>query len=87
MVRIGLLQYGYIPHPIIDEDMRSNGTEGPRPVMSWQSNLIDVKWVKKGEWIGYGFEFEAAEDLEHYIKGNLWDSLRDRYQIYAGYLL
>ncbi|MBQ6674218.1 MAG: alanine racemase, partial [Spirochaetia bacterium] len=56
MVRPGILIYGYAP---------SRETEGKldlRPVMDFVSHVLQVKDVRKGEKVSYGFTWQAQED-------------------------
>jgi len=56
MVRIGIGLYGYSS----DEKVRKKLI----PSMKWKSIISQVKWVKKGESIGYGRSFVAVSDCK-----------------------
>jgi len=56
MVRPGILVYGYPP---------SRETEGKldlKPVMDFVSHVLQVKEIRKGEKVSYGFTWQAKED-------------------------
>ena len=56
MVRPGILVYGYAP---------SRETEGKlnlKPVMDFVSHVLQVKDIRKGEKVSYGFTWQAPED-------------------------
>lgn len=53
-VRPGVCLYGYAPGV---EDV-----EELLPVLSWESKLVQVKKVSKGDKVGYGSKWEALED-------------------------
>ena len=56
MIRPGILVYGYAP---------SRETEGKldlKPVMDFVSHVLQVKDIRKGEKVSYGFTWQAKED-------------------------
>jgi alanine racemase len=56
MIRPGILVYGYAP---------SRETEGKldlKPVMDFISHVLQVKDIRKGEKVSYGFTWQAKED-------------------------
>lgn len=66
MVRIGILQYGLWPsrEVYISHFVKKKHAKDPlRPILSWKSYIMDIKPVKKGNYIGYGNSFLAETDL------------------------
>lgn len=65
MVRIGILQYGFFPGLEVLVDYQTKNkihTEPLQRLISWKSKLMDVRQVKKGEFVGYGTSYLANED-------------------------
>ena len=56
MVRPGILIYGYAPR------RETEGKLDLRPVMDFVSHVLQVKDVRKGEKVSYGFTWQAQED-------------------------
>ena len=66
MVRIGILQYGYWPSPEIKiEYLRKNKLVNfnLHRIITWKSHLMAIKKVAMGEFIGYGTNYQASEDM------------------------
>ncbi|MCB2219235.1 MAG: alanine racemase [Bacteroidetes bacterium] len=67
MVRIGILQYGFWPsretfiHYIHD---KTNKRDPLRRVLKWKSEVMSVKRVKQGEFIGYGNNYQAYKSMK-----------------------
>ncbi|MBN2175547.1 MAG: alanine racemase [Bacteroidales bacterium] len=67
MVRIGIMQYGFWPsketfiHYIHD---KTNKRDPLKRVLRWKSEVMDVKKVRQGEFIGYGNFFQAYRDMK-----------------------
>ncbi len=67
MVRIGIMQYGFWPN---DETfIRYNGnnernSKDLKRLITWKSKLMNLKSVKKGEFIGYGTSFLAHKEMK-----------------------
>lgn len=68
MVRVGIAQYGLWPSPDIYNlytIKRTNSKEQPlKRVLSWKTDIMDIKPVKKDEFIGYGTSFQAYQDMK-----------------------
>lgn len=66
MVRVGIMQYGYWPN---DETfIRFNGNREKnsrvlKRLIRWKSKVMNVKPVRKGEFIGYGTTYLAYRDM------------------------
>lgn len=66
MVRIGILQYGLWPSReiYISHFTKKAHTEDPLyPVLSWKSYVMDIKKVKRGNYIGYGNSYLAETNI------------------------
>ncbi len=66
MVRIGILQYGFFPSPEVMIEYLQKKEEKAEPLkrlISWKSKVMDIKYVKTGEFIGYGTSFLADTDV------------------------
>lgn len=66
LARIGILQYGFFPtrEVLVDYQTKHEMHEEPlKRIISWKSQLMDVRTVKKGEFVGYGTSFLANEDM------------------------
>ncbi|MBD3636423.1 MAG: alanine racemase [Crocinitomicaceae bacterium] len=66
MVRIGIMQYGLWPSKEVKMAyvVRENIIEDPlKPVLSWKSKVMSTKYVKMGEYIGYGSSLLAEQDM------------------------
>ncbi len=67
MVRIGIMQYGYWPTPEVfmhyvkDKSRHSNPL---KRLMTWKSKIMNVKQIKQGEFIGYGLNYLAQNDMK-----------------------
>lgn len=57
-VRVGIALYGVKSSPMDDTVMKLN----LRPVLSLKSRVILIRFVKKGEYVGYGRSFFAERD-------------------------
>ncbi|MTK12116.1 MAG: alanine racemase [Clostridiaceae bacterium] len=52
--RPGIILYGYYPSNEVDKNQLSI-----KPVMTWKANVVHVKTLDKGEYIGYGRKFRT----------------------------
>ncbi len=67
MVRIGILQYGFWPsrETLIEYNSKVNRQDNPlERLISWTSQVMDIKTVKKGEYVGYGTSYLANEEMK-----------------------
>ncbi|WP_281349588.1 alanine racemase [Fulvivirga aurantia] len=68
MVRIGVAQYGFWPSPDIyylhlqEVDKKSDGNALKR-IFNWKTDIMDIRHVNAGEFIGYGTAFQATQDM------------------------
>lgn len=68
LVRIGVAQYGFWPSPDIyfhhlnEIGKKSDGAL--KRVFSWKTDIMDVRDVKEGEFIGYGTAFQATHNMK-----------------------
>lgn len=66
MVRIGILQYGFWPstETYIQYLTRNKLQEDPlEQVLSWKSEIMSIKKVKTGEFVGYGTSYLAQKNM------------------------
>jgi alanine racemase len=67
MVRIGIMQYGFWPSKetfIHYINTKTSKKDPLRRVLRWKSKVMDVKKVKRGEFIGYGNFYQAYSDMK-----------------------
>ncbi|MGI9527143.1 MAG: alanine racemase [Weeksellaceae bacterium] len=67
MVRIGIMQYGFFPtkEVMVNYFAENQIVDDPlRRVLSWKSQVMNVKEVKTGEFIGYGTAYFASRDMK-----------------------
>ncbi|WP_070136875.1 alanine racemase [Crocinitomix algicola] len=60
LARIGILQYGFFPsnEVLVQYLAKKNSTVNPlQRVISWKTKVMDLKTVKRGEFIGYGTSY------------------------------
>lgn len=67
MVRIGIMQYGYWPNE--ETFIRFNGQKERnskylKRLITWKSKVMSVKFVQKGEFIGYGTSYLAHRNMK-----------------------
>lgn len=66
MVRVGIMQYGLWPSKEVKMayHVRTKQEADPlQPVLSWKSNVMSMKVVNKGEYIGYGSTLLAEQNM------------------------
>ena len=67
MVRIGVAQYGFWPSPDVYyhhlNETGKRSEKGLRRIFSWKTDIMDVRYVDEGEFIGYGTAFQAIRDM------------------------
>ena len=67
LVRIGTAQYGFWPSPdVYHLHLLQIGRERDNPlkrVMTWKTDVMDLKDVAKGDFVGYGTAFQAPRDM------------------------
>lgn len=67
MVRVGVSIYGFWPSPdIYYMHLHESDKKRDAPfkrVISWKTDVMDIKFVKEGEFIGYGTAFQANRDM------------------------
>lgn len=68
LVRIGVATYGFWPsEDIYYQYLQEIGKTKDAPlrrIISWKSDVMDVKMVPKGEFIGYGTSFQALREMK-----------------------
>ncbi len=69
MVRIGVAQYGFWPSPDIyylhlqEIGKKADGNSLKR-IFNWKTDIMDIRHVDAGEFIGYGTAFQATQDMK-----------------------
>jgi alanine racemase len=68
MVRIGVAQYGFWPGPdIYYHHLQEVGKRSDKPlqrIITWKTDVMDVRDVNEGEFIGYGTAYQATHDMK-----------------------
>lgn len=68
MVRIGIAQYGFWPSPEVYHKHLANSEkkkDSPlKRVLSWKTDVMDIKKVKRDDFIGYGTAFQAPREMK-----------------------
>ena len=67
MVRTGILLYGYWPtrETRMTYILRLKSNEDPlKRVLNWYSTVMQVKTVPEGEFIGYGLNYQAFQNMK-----------------------
>ncbi|WP_425391660.1 alanine racemase [Ekhidna sp.] len=69
MVRIGVAQYGFWPSPDIyymhmQNAEKPNGAGLLKRIFSWKTDVMDIRNVSAGEFIGYGTAYQATQDMK-----------------------
>lgn len=67
MVRVGIMQYGFWPSQEVKMAYMANKEDRIDPlrrVLSWKSKVMDLRTVKKGEYIGYGKSYHSESDMK-----------------------
>ncbi|MCB0584334.1 MAG: alanine racemase [Phaeodactylibacter sp.] len=67
LVRIGVATYGFWPSPdIYYQHLQEAGKDKDAPmnrIISWKTDVMDIKNVPQGEFIGYGTAYQALNDM------------------------
>lgn len=67
MVRIGVAQYGFWPSPdtyfMHLQENGGNGNTTLKRLFTWKTDIMDIRNVKEGEFIGYGTAFQATQNM------------------------
>lgn len=67
LVRIGIAQYGFWPtqEVLIYRNNKFGDKESSlKRVISWKTEIMGIKNIEKGEFIGYGTSFQAPRDMK-----------------------
>tara|TARA_R110002012_G_scaffold99980_2_gene238400 strand:+ start:81576 stop:82754 length:1179 start_codon:yes stop_codon:yes gene_type:complete len=68
LVRVGVAQYGFWPSPDIyyhhlqETDKKSDGAL--KRIFSWKTDIMDIREVPEGDFIGYGTAFQASHKMK-----------------------
>ena len=67
MVRIGVAQYGFWPSPDTYfshlQEVNKKSDVGLKRIFTWKTDIMDIRHVDQGEFIGYGTAFQATHDM------------------------
>ncbi len=67
MVRVGVSIYGFWPSPDIYhlylQDVGKMHDAPLKRLFTWKTDVMDIKTVKAGEFVGYGTAFQAMDDM------------------------
>lgn len=66
LVRIGVMQYGFWPTNETKMSYlvkRKRKTNPLKPILSWESEIMDIKSIKEGEYIGYSDYYMAQKNM------------------------
>ncbi|EAZ81992.1 alanine racemase [Algoriphagus machipongonensis] len=68
MVRIGVAQYGFWPSPDIYymhlQEIGKQSDGALKRIFTWKTDVMDIRDVDEGEFIGYGTSFQAVQDMK-----------------------
>ena len=68
MVRIGVAQYGFWPSPdtyfMHLQESGGNGSTTLKRLFSWKTDIMDIRHVDEGEFIGYGTAYQATRNMK-----------------------
>ncbi len=68
LVRIGTAQYGMWPSPdIYNLHLQQTGKKRDAPlkrVLTWKTDVMHIKLLKKDEFVGYGTSYQAPQDMK-----------------------
>jgi len=67
LVRVGTAQYGFWPSPdVYNMHLSQTGKERDNPlkrVLTWKTDVMDLKHVAAGDFVGYGTAYQAPRDM------------------------
>lgn len=67
MVRIGVAQYGFWPSPDVYyhhlSETGKKSESGLKRIFSWKTDVMDVREVKAGDFVGYGTAYQATHNM------------------------
>jgi alanine racemase len=68
MVRIGVVQYGFWPSPDIYyhhlQETHKTSDSSLKRIITWKTDVMDVRHVNTGEFIGYGTAYQATHEMQ-----------------------
>lgn len=68
MVRIGVAQYGFWPSPDIRylhlQEAAKASENGLKRIFTWKTDVMDLRKVEAGEYIGYGTAYQAVQEMK-----------------------
>lgn len=68
MIRIGVAQYGFWPSPDIYyshlQEIGKMSDGALKRILTWKTDIMDIRSVDTGEFIGYGTSYQATRDMK-----------------------
>jgi len=68
LVRVGVTQYGFWPSPEVYyhhlQDFGKLSDNPLRRIISWKTDIMDIREVREGEFIGYGTAYQATQPMK-----------------------
>lgn len=92
LVRIGVAQYGFWPSPDIyythmHETGNVSGGPSLKRIFTWKTDVMDLRNVVAGEFIGYGTAYQATQDMKVAVLPLGYSNGYPRGQSNRGYVL
>lgn len=92
MVRIGVAQYGFWPSPdTYYIHLQASGTSPTattlKRIFTWKTDIMDIRYVDAGEFIGYGTAYQATRDMKVAVLPLGYSNGYPRAQSNNGYVL
>ncbi|MEQ9307596.1 MAG: alanine racemase, partial [Marinoscillum sp.] len=92
MVRIGVAQYGFWPSPDIyyahlQETGARSSNGALKRLFTWKTDVMDLRHVVAGEFIGYGTSYQATQDMNVAVLPLGYSNGYPRGQSNRGYVL
>lgn len=68
LVRVGVAQYGFWPSNDIYfahlQEVNKKTDVGLKRIFTWKTDIMDIRPVQQGEFIGYGTSFQATQNMK-----------------------
>ncbi len=91
MVRIGVAQYGFWPSPDTYyqhlQDIGKQSDNSLKRLITWKTDIMEIRHVNAGEFIGYGTSYQATQDMKIAVLPLGYSNGYPRAQSNRGYVL
>ncbi len=91
LVRVGVTQYGFWPSPdVYYHHLQEVGKLADNPlrrIISWKTDIMDIRDVEEGEFIGYGTAYQATQSMTIAVLPLGYSNGYPRAQSNRGYVL